>query len=324
MPRHPRPVLLGLTLICVAWMIPALVHAQGDEPKSSDEAKAVYSDAANFQNNQSFDLAVEDWEKFLTRFPKDPLAAKATNYAGVCYLQLKQFEKAAEKFSAVVTSYPKFELAEEAHLNWGWSLYSAALGASDPAKAKPLFEKAITALEGMVESRRDGKLLDQANFFCGESYYRLGEKEKAIATYAKVVNDYPTSKLRREAIYALGVAQEETQKYPEAIATYDKLLAEAKEGDLSLEVRLRRADCLLQKGDAPGAEAQFAVLAAAKGFAQADFALQRQAVAASRQQKNVVAGQLYAKLAETFPKSAFASDALLNSGRAFYLSLIHI
>lgn len=318
MGRKPRSILAGLIALCFAWMLPVFAQAQSDEPKSSDEAKAVYSDAANFQNNQSFDLAVEEWEKFLTRFPKDPLAAKATNYAGVCYLQLKQFEKAAEKFSAVVSNFPKFELVEEAHLNWGWSFYSAALSANDPAKAKPLYEKALNTLEGMIASRKDGKLLDQASFFCAESYYRLGDKEKAIPAYARVVNDFPNSKLRRDAIYALGVAQEETQKYPEAIATYDKLIAEVKEGDLAFEIRLRRADCLLQKGDAATAEAEFAVLAAAKGFAQADFALQRQAVAASRQKKDEVAGQLYVQLAEAYPKSSFASDALLNAGRAYY------
>jgi TolA-binding protein len=305
-------------MLFATLLLPLAAFGQADDAKSSDEAKAIYSDAANFQNNQSFDLAAEEWEKFLTRFPKDPLAAKATNYAGVCYLQLKQYEKAAAKFASVVSAHPKFEQAEEAHLNWGWSLYSAALGTNDAAKAKPFFEKAIAAFDSMIESRKDGKLLDQAHFFRGESSYRLGQKDAAIAAYSRVVADFPTSKLRRDALYALGVAQEESQKFAEAIATYDKLLAEVKEGELPLEIRLRRADCLLQKGDAATAESEFALLAEAKGFPQADFALQRQAVAASRQQKNDVAGKLYANLAEKFPKSSFASDAALNAGRSYY------
>jgi cellulose synthase operon protein C len=316
--RQPQPVWLSFLALCIGFFVPSFALAQGDNSKSSDEAKAVYSDAANFQNNQSFDLAAEEWEKFISRFPKDPLAAKATNYAGVCYLQLKQYEKAADKFAAVVKSYPNFDLAEEAHLNWGWSLYSSAQASGDAAKAKPLYEKAASALSEMIDRRKEGKLLDQANFFLGESLYRLGKKEEAIAPYAKVVNDFATSKMRKEALYALGVAQEETKKFADAIATYDKLLTELKEGDLYLEARLRRADCLLQKGDFAPAETEFAVLAAVKGFAQADFALQKQAVAASRQQKNDLAAQIYANLAERFPKSPFAGDALLNSGRSFY------
>lgn len=318
MTRQFQPGLFCFIALLIALAAPSLILAQADEGKSSDEAKAVYSDAANFQNAQSFELAAEEWEKFLSRFPKDPLAVKATNYAGVCYLQLKQYEKAAEKFSIVATKHATFEQADEAHLNWGWCLYSAALGAADPAKSKPLFEKAIAAFDAMIDGRKESKLLDQASFFRGESLYRLGDKEKAIASFAKVVEGYPTSKLRRDAIYAQGVAQEELQKFPDAIATYDKLLQEVKEGDLALEVRLRRADCLLQKGDAAAAEAEFAALAAIPNFAQADFALQRQAVAATRQEKNELAGQLYTKLGESYPKSTFAADALLKAGRAYY------
>lgn len=318
MTRQFQPVLLCLFGLLFSITSPAFVFAQGDDAKSSDEAKAVYSDAANFQNSMAFDLAAEEWEKFLTRFPKDPLAVKATNYAGVCYLQLKQHEKAAEKFAIIATKHPTFEQADEAYLNWGWCLYSAAQGAADPAKSKPLFEKAIAVFDGMIAGRKESKLLDQACFFRGESHYRLGDKEKAIASFAKVVEGYPESKLRRDAIYALGVAQEELQKYPDAIATYDKLLADVREGDLALEVRLRRADCLLQKGDAAAAEPEFASLAAAKGFAQADFALLRQAVAATRLEKNELAGKIYVDLAESFPKSTYAADALLKAGRAFY------
>jgi cellulose synthase operon protein C len=316
--RQFQPVLLCLCslLLCCASGLPGFAQEEGG--KSSDEAKAIYSDAANFQNNQSFDLAAEEWEKFLTRFPKDPLAVKATNYAGVCYLQLKQFAKAAEKFEVIATKHPTFEQADEAYLNWGWCIYSAALSATDPSKSKPLFEKAVAALDGMISSRKESKLLDQAYFFLGESLYRLGEKEKAIGSFSKVVEGYPASKLRKDAIYALGVAQEEMQKYPDAIATYDKLLAEVKEGDLAFEVRLRRADCLLQKGEAAGAEVEFAALASTPGFAQADFALLRQAIAASRQEKNELAGQLYSSLAERFPGSTYAADALLKSGRAHY------
>lgn len=306
----------GLACWLLLWS-PIAALAQ-EEAKSSEEAKAIYSDAASFQNNQSFDLAAEEWEKFLSRFPKDPLAAKATNYAGVCYLQLKQFDKAAEKFAQVIEKFPKFEQAEEAHLNWGWSLFSAGTSANDPAQAKNRWEKAVAVFDSLLDSRKEGKLLDQAHFFRGETLYKLGRKEEAIAAYAKIVKDFPESKLRRDALYALGVTQEEAKQYPAAIATYDLFLSEVKEGDLPREVRLRRADCLLAKGDAAAAEAEFATIAAIPDFPQADYALQRQAVALSRQQKDAAAAKVYEKLAEAFPKSNFAADALLNAGRSYY------
>ena len=77
---------------------PAVVVQAAEAAKtasSPQEALNVYSDAASLQNNGAFELAAEDWEKFLQKFPKDPLAAKAQHYLGVCNLQLKRLDKAA-------------------------------------------------------------------------------------------------------------------------------------------------------------------------------------------------------------------------------------
>ena len=100
------------------------------KPESTPEALALYSDAASFQNNMAFDLAVEEWAKFLAKFPQDPLASKAQHYLGVCQLQLKEFAKAAAAFEAVLKANPKFELLEEATFNLGLSYYSQASAAT--------------------------------------------------------------------------------------------------------------------------------------------------------------------------------------------------
>src|SRR5258707_617011 len=65
---------------------------------SSEEARKSFADAATLQNNNAYDVAVEEWEKFLKNYAKDPLAPKAQHYLGVCQLQLKQYDKAAAAF----------------------------------------------------------------------------------------------------------------------------------------------------------------------------------------------------------------------------------
>src|SRR5687767_9701705 len=95
---------------------------------SPPEALQRYRGAANFQNNKAFELAVEEWQKFLKDFPKDPLAAKAQHYLGVCQLQLKQVEAAAGSFEAVIKNHPKFELLEDTYLNLASTQYSLAVG----------------------------------------------------------------------------------------------------------------------------------------------------------------------------------------------------
>ena len=57
------------------------VSAQEVDPKkagakkSSLKAVAAYADAAKFQNMKLYDIAIEDWQRFLTKFPDDPLAS---------------------------------------------------------------------------------------------------------------------------------------------------------------------------------------------------------------------------------------------------------
>jgi tetratricopeptide (TPR) repeat protein len=122
-----------------------LLAASAIAQDSSAEAKTAYADAANFQNNGAFDLAVEEWEKFLKDFPKDPLAPKARHYLGVCLMQQKKYPEAVAAFDAVQKENPKFELLEDTLLNLGWSQYQ--LAGSD----KAMYPKSAETLAALME-----------------------------------------------------------------------------------------------------------------------------------------------------------------------------
>src|SRR3954454_18533916 len=99
--------------IVAAIVLPAASWGQAKAPEgSSSEAILAYREAANFQNNGAFEVATEEWQKFLKDHGKDPLAAKAQHYLGVCQLQMKQYAAAAGSLEAVIKNHPKFELLE--------------------------------------------------------------------------------------------------------------------------------------------------------------------------------------------------------------------
>jgi TolA-binding protein len=296
---------LGGCVLALAMLLTGQASAQN--AKSPPEAEAMYADAANFQNNGSFELATEEWNKFLAKYPKDPLAAKAQHYLGVCELQLKHYDKAAAAFALVVKNHPKFEMIEDAWLNLGWSQYS--LGK---------YAEAAASFADLLKANPKSKFADQALYFQGESYYQLGKKAEAAAAYAELVKNFEKSNLRADAVYALGVTQEELSQWADAGKTYDIYLKEFADKDLATEVRMRKAETMLQTGDAAGAENVFAEVAAVKDFASADHALYRQAYAATKQNKDAEAAALYAKLADAFPKSAYLKEAVLAAGRCFY------
>jgi TolA-binding protein len=306
-------------LVAVALFAPAFVavpHVGAQETaaaKSSPEAVQVYRDAASFQNNKAFDLAVEEWQKFLKQFPKDPLAAKAQHYLGVCQLSQKHYEPAAAAFEAVIKNHPKFELLEDAYLNLALSQYALA-----GAGTAGMHAKAAETFQTLETEFPKGKYVAEALFYQGESLYAMGKKPEAIAAYSKLVEQFGKSPRRTDALYALGATQEELNQFAEAGATYDKFLKEFPGDSRANEVKMRKGETLLQAGDFAGAEKLLAEVAAIKGFAQADYAIFRQAVAVAKQDKFAAAGALFAKIPQDYKDSAFAADATIAAARCFY------
>jgi TolA-binding protein len=280
---------------------------------SSPAALQLYRDAANFQNNGAFELAVEEWQKFLKAHPKDPLAAKAQHYLGVCQLQLKQVEPAAASFEAVIKNHPKFELLEDTYLNLASSEYSLAAGGK-----KDLYAKAAGTFAELIKLYPKGKYLEEALFYQGESLYAQGKKEEAVASYQRLVTEFEKSKRRADTLYALGVTQEELAKHADAGKTYDLFLKEFKDSPLATEVRMRKAETVLQAGDVAAAEKAFGEVAAVKDFASADHALYRQAFCQAKLDKYADAAATYAKVATDFPKSPYVPDATISAGRCYY------
>lgn len=301
-----------LFIVSFAWSAQAVAQDNA-AAESTPEALNVYSDAANFQNNGEYALGAEEWEKFLKLYAKDPLANKARHYCGVCYLQLKAFDKAATHFAAVLKADPKFELAEDAYLNLGWCRYSS--GSSEKVEN---YAKAVEAFAALVKMFPKGKYTDQALFYIGESAYAQNKKPQAIAAYRNLVDEHDKSALRCDGLYALGVTYEEVKQYEEAGGVYDLFLKECSESKLVTEVRMRKAETVLQAGDVATAEKMFGDAAAVEGFVSADHALFRQAFCAAKQDKFQAAGDLYAKLAATYVESAYVSDATLSAGRSYY------
>ena len=194
---------------------------------SPPPALAMYADAANYQNNSAFDVAAEEWARFLELFPNDPLTPKAQQYLGVCQLQLKQYAKAVESFQKVVAKFPKFEQIEETYLNLGWCYYSLAT-AGDATQ----FPLAAATFNKLAADFPQGKNVDQALFFEAESLYAMGKHKEAALAYGKLVTNHADSKLRADALYALGVTLEDMSEWVQANKAYDMFIEGFPRSDL--------------------------------------------------------------------------------------------
>lgn len=303
-----------VALWCCLAAVAAAAFQPADEP-SSDPAARQYAAAVALQNRELYELAADEWTKFLTQYPDDPRASRARHYRGVCQLKDERFEQAIADFEQVAKGDPKFPLLEATYLNLGLARYSLARSGR-----VEFYAPAAEAFAALAAKFPKSEYLPQATFYRGEALYAAGKKEAAIAEYARFVTAYPKHALAADALYALGVAQEELALTAPAEATYQKFLAQFAQHRFAPEVQMRQGELLMAQGKYAEAQRQFAAAAAAVDFALADAALMRQAAAEYEQQQYAAAAASYRRLAQEFPQSKQRTPALLAAGQCLFLA----
>ena len=121
--------------------------------------------------------------------PYDAAAAYSAAYA---LHQQHQFEAAAAAFAAIVDKAPRHALADNAQYWAGEGLY--ALGRYRQALS------AFTAVLASAATEKD----DDAQLMIARTYSALGEKEKAVTAFRKLLTQFPDSEYVDAAMKDLG------------------------------------------------------------------------------------------------------------------------
>jgi TolA-binding protein len=301
-----------LVVVLLAAAIPGPAVAAQD---GRNQADRHYNAAVALQNREVYDLAGEQWIKFIDTYPTEPRRDRAFHHLGVCYLKTSKLDLALQSFQAVITSYPKSEMLEATYLYLGLTQYT--MGQSGRAE---MYDAAATTLETMLGRYPKGKHAPQALFYRAECLYARGKKTEAAQMYSQLVEKYPADRLACDALYALGVSQEEMRDFVSAGKTYDLFVEKFPGSPLVTEVGMRRGETLLAAGDFCAAAARFAAAAAKPGFALADHATIRQAACLAQLKQYEQAAELYASVAAKFPQSPHLDLANLSGGRCYYLA----
>ena len=288
----------------------------------SEAAMAAYADAANFQTGGAIDLAIDGWQSFLTKYPKHPMVADAAHYLGVCYMQqeMPDYSAAAKAFGTALQK-PKYDLREESLANYGWCNYISSGEGEQKDQAK--LQLALDAFQRLLKESPKTRFMDRALFYSGEAAYGMGNSQQAIGYYDRMLK-MPTAKasqLRCDAFYARGVAYEELKQFDEALNSFRQLLQVCDRAELITDVQLRMGDMLIMRKDYAAAIDSFSD--AMESTQQADdraYALFRQAFAHVQNKAPAEAAKKYDRLLVEYPKSKYASAAILASAQSTYRS----
>lgn len=321
-------VLLAMQLWAIS-QFPTVAQAQDKKKAAVDndnganrKALAFYANAADYQNNGAFELAIEEWQKLVTEYPQHPQASTAWHHLGVCNLQRKEpdYASAVKAFSEALKD-PKLEIREESLINLSWALYTQARQEEpNSAKQKAGLEQARARMTEFLKGYGDGGYVDQALFYLGDIEHLLGDRKRSIAYFKKFLETkaLSDSKLRPDALYALAVAHEEEQQLAEANRRFATFLTDYPQHRLANEVRLRTADLLLKENKPAEAEKLLSAISTDKSDSMADYALLRLGYTYALQGRNAEATAQYLKLLEQFPDSKHVAAAALSVGQALY------
>jgi tol-pal system protein YbgF len=85
------------------------------------DPKSLYDAAYNDYLKGNFDLAMREFQEYLTNFPNTDLSDNAAYWIGESYYRQRRFRQAIEEFDIVLTRYPKGDKVPSALLKKGYS-----------------------------------------------------------------------------------------------------------------------------------------------------------------------------------------------------------
>ncbi len=271
-----------------------------------------------FHRNEKWSEAAESFAKSLQGF--DLLADYSLYYRADSLFHLTRYDEAAETLRKLKKEYPASPLIKSASILYAESLY----GKNDFAGAANAFQKYV---ESYPSGPNSVKAVYQAAL-CREA---LGDRAKAASEIRDIWLKYPGSPvalqaendLRRlaaenvpiapytaEEIFNRGVILYDLQKYKQAIQTFKSLSAYSLPESFRTRLAMKTGQTLFksrQYKDAAQALSKLAVDKDPETSCEASYWLAR---TLDRSSNEPEAALLYNKVAETFPKSELADDAL--------------
>ena len=197
----------------------AKIHFEKSLTQAIDDkitARATYWKAESNYQLQLFGEALQDYQSFKSM----PAAASLEENSvidyqiGYVYFKQKEYQKAPNFFKNYLSKDPLDPIKKnDAYLRLGDTYFVTS--------------SYRNAIEAYSNSKNiNSKTADYATFQTAISQGFLKNNSKKISLLKTVVNDYPKSVYRDDALYVLGTTYTATNKTSEAMGSYNQLLAE--------------------------------------------------------------------------------------------------
>lgn len=264
-------------------------------------------------NFTGFGESVTIFESFLNDFPNSQYTDKVNDYLVEVYLTTKNYESALASIQKIKRPSTKILEAKQDIL---FQLGTQAFTNLKFEEAVQLFNQAISLGAYNTEARNN------AYYWRGESYYRLGEYEKALSDYRTFLNNTRNrnSEMYALAQYNMGYSYFKLKEYAQAQDWFRKYVntAENQAAASVADAYNRIGDCLFYNRQFALAEENYTRAASLQPSA-GDYSLYQKAYVLGLQKDYKGKIGILDNLLRQFPESQYIDDALYEKGRSYVL-----
>lgn len=300
----------GLNVSLLHWAVVSLCFAPAwrETPTTQPDNAAIrdYLSANGLANRGLYEMATEDYRRFLAAHADAEQAPAARYGLAVCLMRMGKTDAAADEL-AQLDRRPQFNFSVEV---------TTLLGQCRLLQKR--YGDATTLLTRVVDKHGDHELADDAAALRIESAHRDDRFDDAKKFHDAFVARWPKSPMRSRAEYFGGLARMSLREYPAAAECFLRLTKDYPNDSLAKEASLHLAQCLQQTDASDSAIEQYrAILKTADG-PQVPDAMHGLASILLRKGQADEAGKLFDQFLERFSKHPLASSARILRGRAWF------
>lgn len=260
-----------------------------------------------------FAESVTSFERFLNEYPKSAYADKVSSYLVDVYMNTTSYDAALASIAKIQNPGASI-LAAKMQLLYRKAMDDMAAGEYDKV---PSLLTDVIALE-----RYDRKTANDALFWRGECYYRMGQTDRAEADYSRYLALIGSSKTYNSALanYGLGYIHYNKKDYTKSGREFKAVLESSRqvglENEIIADAALRAGDCMFYGRQYDNAK-EFYGTAINLVPSTGDYALYQTALVNGLQRNYTQKILDLSKLTANYPNSPYVASALYEQGRAY-------
>ena len=282
-------------------------------PEVREQALYNYAMVIHETAYSPFAESVTSMERVLNEYPKSAYADKVSSYLVDVYMNTTSYDAALASIAKIQNPGASI-LAAKMQLLYKKAMDDLAAGNYDDV---PSILTDVIALE-----RYDKKTANEALFWRGECYYRMGQTDRAEADYSRYLALKGSAVTHSSALanYGLGYIYYNRQEYTKSGKAFTRVLESSRQAGLENEIiadaALRAGDCMFYGRQYDKAKEYYGTainLVPATG----DYALYQTGLVNGLQRNYRQKILDLDKLTVNYPQSPYVPSALYEEGRAY-------